>query len=95
MKHPGHVELDRPDGTNLKMTMRFAAIADVHGNHLALEAVVADIRAQGIDELRSRCDGGLGAPQRAARTRVRADDGLDQIAIQASSFIGLTAFCFN
>ena len=31
------------------MTMRFAAIADVHGNHLALEAVAADIRAQGID----------------------------------------------
>jgi putative phosphoesterase len=31
--------------------MRFAAIADVHGNHLALEAVVADIRAQGIDEI--------------------------------------------
>jgi diadenosine tetraphosphatase ApaH/serine/threonine PP2A family protein phosphatase len=28
--------------------MRFAAIADVHGNHLALEAVVADIRAHGI-----------------------------------------------
>jgi 3',5'-cyclic AMP phosphodiesterase CpdA len=33
------------------MTMRFAAIADVHGNHLALEAVVADIRAQGIDAI--------------------------------------------
>jgi diadenosine tetraphosphatase ApaH/serine/threonine PP2A family protein phosphatase len=32
-------------------TMRFAAIADVHGNHLALEAVVADIRAQGIDDI--------------------------------------------
>ena len=31
--------------------MRFAAIADVHGNHLALEAVMADIRAQGIDEI--------------------------------------------
>jgi len=31
--------------------MRFAAIADVHGNHLALEAVTADIRAQGIDEI--------------------------------------------
>src|SRR3981081_1222098 len=31
--------------------MRFAAIADVHGNHLALEAVVADIRAQGINEI--------------------------------------------
>jgi predicted phosphodiesterase len=31
--------------------MRFAAIADVHGNHLALEAVVADIRAQGIDAI--------------------------------------------
>lgn len=29
--------------------MRFAAIADVHGNHLALEAVLADIKAQGID----------------------------------------------
>jgi predicted phosphodiesterase len=31
--------------------MRFAAIADVHGNHLALEAVLADLRAQGIDEI--------------------------------------------
>lgn len=31
--------------------MRFAAIADVHGNYLALEAVVADIRAQGINEI--------------------------------------------
>jgi diadenosine tetraphosphatase ApaH/serine/threonine PP2A family protein phosphatase len=33
------------------MTMRFAAMADVHGNHLALEAVLADIRALGIDEI--------------------------------------------
>ena len=31
--------------------MRFAAIADVHGNYLALEAVLADIRAQGITEI--------------------------------------------
>ncbi|MES2027754.1 MAG: metallophosphoesterase family protein [Pseudomonadota bacterium] len=31
--------------------MRFAAIADVHGNHFALEAVVADIRAQGISDI--------------------------------------------
>ena len=32
--------------------MRFAAIADVHGNHLALEAVLADIRAQGVTDHR-------------------------------------------
>ncbi|KIZ42527.1 MULTISPECIES: metallophosphoesterase family protein [Rhodopseudomonas] len=31
--------------------MRFAVIADVHGNYLALEAVLADIRAQGIDDI--------------------------------------------
>ena len=31
--------------------MRFAAIADVHGNPLALEAVIADIRAQDIDDI--------------------------------------------
>jgi predicted phosphodiesterase len=31
--------------------MRFAAIADIHGNYLALEAVIADIRAEGIDEI--------------------------------------------
>jgi diadenosine tetraphosphatase ApaH/serine/threonine PP2A family protein phosphatase len=31
--------------------MRFAAIADVHGNYLALEAVLADIRVQGIDDI--------------------------------------------
>ncbi|QHO78759.1 YfcE family phosphodiesterase [Bradyrhizobium sp. CCBAU 051011] len=33
------------------MDMRFAVIADVHGNYLALEAVLADIRAQGIKEI--------------------------------------------
>lgn len=31
--------------------MRFAAIADVHGNYLALEAVLADIRSQGIGDI--------------------------------------------
>lgn len=31
--------------------MRFAAISDVHGNYLALEAVLEDIRRQGIDEI--------------------------------------------
>lgn len=31
--------------------MRFAAIADIHGNTLALEAVLSDIRAQGIDDI--------------------------------------------
>ncbi len=31
--------------------MRFAAIADVHGNYLALEAVIADIRALGIGDI--------------------------------------------
>jgi diadenosine tetraphosphatase ApaH/serine/threonine PP2A family protein phosphatase len=33
------------------MTLRFAAIADVHGNYLALEAVIADIHAQGITDI--------------------------------------------
>src|SRR6202049_5403583 len=31
--------------------MRVPAIADVHGNPLALEAVVADIRAERIDDI--------------------------------------------
>lgn len=31
--------------------MRFAAIADIHGNALALEAVLADIAAQGISDI--------------------------------------------
>jgi diadenosine tetraphosphatase ApaH/serine/threonine PP2A family protein phosphatase len=31
--------------------MRFAAIADVHGNSLALDAIIADIRSQGIDDI--------------------------------------------
>jgi diadenosine tetraphosphatase ApaH/serine/threonine PP2A family protein phosphatase len=43
------------------MPMRFAAIADVHGNYLALEAVVADIRAQGIDEIVNLGDMASGA----------------------------------
>src|SRR6201989_2457875 len=31
--------------------MRFAAIADVHGNYLALEAVIADIGELGIEDI--------------------------------------------
>jgi diadenosine tetraphosphatase ApaH/serine/threonine PP2A family protein phosphatase len=49
------------------MTLRFAAIADVHGNHLALEAVVADIRARGIDEIVNLGDMASG-PLEARRT---------------------------
>src|SRR3954454_6036974 len=41
----------RPGHDRVRMPMRFAAIADVHGNHLALEAVLADIRAQGVTEI--------------------------------------------
>ena len=41
--------------------MRFAAIADVHGNYLALEAVLADIRRQGIDAIVNLGDMASGA----------------------------------
>ena len=41
--------------------MRFAAIADVHGNYLALEAVVADIRANGIRDIVNLGDMASGA----------------------------------
>ena len=41
--------------------MRFAAIADVHGNILALEAVLADIRAQGVDDIVNLGDMASGA----------------------------------
>jgi diadenosine tetraphosphatase ApaH/serine/threonine PP2A family protein phosphatase len=41
--------------------MRFAAIADVHGNYLALEAVLADIRAEGIGDIVNLGDMASGA----------------------------------
>jgi diadenosine tetraphosphatase ApaH/serine/threonine PP2A family protein phosphatase len=41
--------------------MRLAAIADVHGNYLALAAVIADIRAQGVDEIVNLGDMASGA----------------------------------
>src|SRR5262245_54684613 len=47
--------------------MRFAAIADVHSNYLALEAVLADIRAQGISQVVNLGDAASG-PLDAART---------------------------
>ena len=53
-------------------SMRFAAIADVHGNYLALEAVIADIRAQGIDDIVNLGDMASG-PLDARRTMDRAD----------------------
>jgi predicted phosphodiesterase len=47
--------------------MRFAAIADIHGNHLALEAALADIRAQGIGDIVNLGDC-LSGPLEAGRT---------------------------
>ena len=47
--------------------MRFAAIADIHGNLLALEAVLADIAAQGITEIVNLGDH-LSGPLEASRT---------------------------
>src|ERR1700744_4449125 len=44
------------------MNLRFAAIADVHGNHLALEAVIADICAQGISDIVNLGDMASGPP---------------------------------
>lgn len=31
--------------------MRFAAVADIHGNALALEAVIEDLQREGIDQI--------------------------------------------
>src|SRR5215471_2047069 len=47
--------------------MRFAAIADVHGNRLALDAVLADIAAIGISEVVNVGDH-LSGPLEPART---------------------------
>ncbi|MCV3766707.1 metallophosphoesterase family protein [Rhizobium sp. TRM95796] len=47
--------------------MRFAVIADIHGNALALEAVLADIDAHGISEILNLGDH-LSGPLEAART---------------------------
>lgn len=47
--------------------MRFAAIADVHGNHLALEAVLADISSQDIADIVNLGDM-LSGPLDARRT---------------------------
>jgi diadenosine tetraphosphatase ApaH/serine/threonine PP2A family protein phosphatase len=59
--------------------MRFAAIADVHGNYLALEAVLADIRAQGVDEIVNLGDMASG-PLDARRT-MDALMGLDAVHV--------------
>lgn len=47
--------------------MKIAAIADIHGNDLALEAVLADIAAQGIGDVVNLGDH-LSGPMNAART---------------------------
>src|SRR5512140_1377850 len=72
------------------MKMRFAAIADVHGNYLALEAVIADIRAQGIDEIVNLGDMASG-PLDAARTmdRLMALDAVHVLGNHDRWLIGL------
>jgi diadenosine tetraphosphatase ApaH/serine/threonine PP2A family protein phosphatase len=59
--------------------MRLAAIADVHGNYLALEAVLADIRAAGISEIVNLGDMASG-PLDARRT-MDALMGLDAVHV--------------
>jgi diadenosine tetraphosphatase ApaH/serine/threonine PP2A family protein phosphatase len=59
--------------------MRFAAIADVHGNYLALEAVVADIRAHGIEEIVNLGDMASGALE--ARRTMDALMALDAVHV--------------
>jgi diadenosine tetraphosphatase ApaH/serine/threonine PP2A family protein phosphatase len=62
--------------------MRFAAIADVHGNYLALEAVVADIRAQNIDEIVNLGDMASGALD--ARRTMDALMALDAVHVRGN-----------
>jgi 3',5'-cyclic AMP phosphodiesterase CpdA len=59
--------------------MRFAAIADVHGNYLALEAVIADIRAKGITEIVNLGDMASGSPD--ARRTMDALMALDAVHV--------------
>jgi 3',5'-cyclic AMP phosphodiesterase CpdA len=59
--------------------MRFAVIADVHGNYLALEAVLADIRTQGIADIVHLGDMASG-PLDARRT-MDALMGLDAVHV--------------
>jgi diadenosine tetraphosphatase ApaH/serine/threonine PP2A family protein phosphatase len=59
--------------------MRFAAIADVHGNYLALEAVIADIHAQGIEDIVNFGDMASGPLD--ARRAMDALMGLDAVHV--------------
>ncbi|NVN88433.1 MAG: metallophosphoesterase family protein [Rhodopseudomonas sp.] len=70
--------------------MRFAAIADVHGNYLALEAVLADIRAQRIDDIVNLGDMASG-PLDAGRT-VEIMMGLDATCVRGNHDRYLTDF---
>jgi hypothetical protein len=62
---PHEIVVGRPTGR--VVSMRFAAIADVHGNRFALEAVLADIAANGINEVLNLGDH-VSGPLEAART---------------------------
>jgi len=62
--------------------MRFAAIADIHGNILALEAVIADIRAQGIDDIVNLGDM-VSGPLEARRT-LEALMALDAVHVRGN-----------
>lgn len=48
-----------------RMPMRVAILADIHGNHIALDAVLADLRAQNVDQTVCLGDAIQGGPQPA------------------------------
>jgi diadenosine tetraphosphatase ApaH/serine/threonine PP2A family protein phosphatase len=59
--------------------MRFAAIADVHGNYLALQAVIANIRAHDIDDIVNL--GGMASGPLDARRTMDALMALDAVHV--------------
>lgn len=71
--------------------MRIAVISDIHGNDLALEAVLADIDAQGIDEIVNLGDH-LSGPLNAARTaEILIDRGTAAIQGNHDRYLVMTA----
>jgi predicted phosphodiesterase len=64
----------------LQNPMRFAAISDIHGNHLALEAVLEDIARQGVTDIVNLGDCFSGPLDPARTAEILVPLGLPTIA---------------
>ena len=78
------------------MPLRVAVLGDIHGNHGALEAALAEIEREGVDAIAITGDLALNGPRpREVLERVRALDAAGAVVVQGNTDVAVADFDYS